>query len=110
MGARGTNVEEVKAMARLEGFVRDCKTQISVMLDRKDAWSALKSEFDTFTTNGTPLTQEDVNAVFGVEGVPPNETPILTLAQFNAAITAMQQVIDHAAVSTRAAALYRVRR
>lgn len=97
------------ARVKLDGFVRDCKTQIDQMLQRKDLWSALKSEFDTFATNGNPLTQEDVNAVFGVDDSEP-PLPNLTLAQFNAAITAMQQVIDHAAVSTRAAALYRVRR
>jgi len=80
------------------GFLTDCQSQITEQIGSADRWSALKAEFDTFTTNGITITDADV-AGLG-----------LTAAQFNAALTAMQEVVDYIHVATRAAKLYRVRR
>lgn len=99
MGARGTNVEEAKAMASPRpGFINDAQTLITNTLQFADAWGALQQEFSTFATNGITITDADVVAL----GV--------TAAQFNQALAAQQEVVDHIHVPTRAAKLYRVRR
>ena len=90
------------ASTRMTGFIADCQTQITQILNTADAWSALQQEYAAMTTNGTLPTQADVDAVFGVG--------VITLAQFNAALTAQQSVIDNIHVPATAAKLYRVRR
>ena len=80
------------------GFIQDTQTQITEILRVADNWSALKSEWDTFATNGITITDADV-AALGV-----------TAAQFNQALAAQQEVVDYIHVATRAAKLYRVRR
>ena|SRR5687767_10181860 len=91
------------------GFIADCVTQIGEMLRIADAWSALKAEFDTFTANNVAITQEQLNTIFGTDGGDP-PVPNVTVPQFNAALGAQQEVVDHVHVATRAAKLYRVRR
>lgn len=81
-------------------FIRNCQTQITQTLVVADAWSALKAEYDTFTANGITITDADVEAMI----------PGLTAAQFNAALGAQQEVVDHVHIATRAAKLYRVLR
>lgn len=83
-----------------QGFIQDCQTQIGLLLQIADNWSALKAEFDTFATNGITITDADVQAVI----------PGVTAAQFNAALGAEQEVVDYVHVATRAAKLYRVKR
>ena len=58
------------------------------------------------TTNGALPTQADVDEVFGLNG---GNQPNITLAQFNAALGAQQEVVDYAHVATRAAKLYRAK-
>ncbi len=81
-------------------FLYDCQTGITNVLQFADAWSALKAEFDTFTANGVIITDADVQKIL----------PDVTAAQFTAALTAMQEVVDYLHVATRAAKLYRIRR
>lgn len=83
-------------------FLRDCQTQITQVLQTADAWSALAAEFATFATNGIVIAQEDIDAIFGVG--------IVTVAQFNQALTAQTEVVDYVHIATRAAKLYRVKR
>ena len=86
------------ATLRLPGFVTDCQTGITHLLQFADAWDALRQEYNAMQANGVVITDADV-AELGV-----------TAAQFNAALGAMQEVVDHAHVATRAAKLYRVKR
>lgn len=85
-----------------QGFLTDAQTLISETLRFADAWSALKSEFDTFAANGITIEQSQLDALFGAG--------VVTVAQFNAALGAQQEVVDHIHVAARAAKLYRVRR
>lgn len=88
--------------ARTQGFVSDTQNLITQLLQFADNWSALQQEYAAMTTNNGLPTQADVDAVFG--------SGVVTLAQYNAAIGAMQEVVDYAHVATRAAKLYRVKR
>jgi hypothetical protein len=90
------------AVPRIQGFIADCQTLISEQLRITDAWSALQQEYAAMTTNNALPTQPDIDAVFG--------TGVLTLAQFNAAISGEQEVVDYVHTATRAAKLYRVKR
>lgn len=80
------------------GFITDAQTNMTEILRIADNWSALQQEYATFTANGITISDPDV-AALGV-----------TAAQFNAALVAMQEVVDYVHVATRAAKLYRVRR
>lgn len=80
------------------GFITDAQNLITQNLQFADNWSALQQEYSTFTANGITITDADVVAL----GV--------TAAQFNAALSAMQEVVDYVHVAIRAAKLYRVRR
>ena len=90
------------ATPRIQGFIGDTQTQITQILQFADAWSALQQEYNAMTTNNALPTQADVDAVFG--------TGVLTLAQYNAALSAMQAVVDNIHVAATAAKLYRVKR
>ena len=89
-------------MARQSGFVTDTASQISGFLDTADRWSGLKEEWEAMTTNGTKPTQADVDIVFGAG--------VLTLTQYEAAIAAMQTIIDSVHVAATRAKLYRMKR
>lgn len=88
-------------MARMTGFINDTRTTITNLLQQADVWSALQQEYAAMTTNAALPTQADIDAVFG--------TGVLTLAQYNAALTTMQAVVDNIHVAATRAALYRVR-
>ncbi len=79
------------------GFITSAQTVITQVLQFSDVWSALQQEYSTFTANGITTTDADVQNL----GV--------TAAQFNAALSAQQEVVDYIHVATRAAKLYRVK-
>lgn len=90
-------------MARTQGFIADTQTQITNLLQFVDYWAALQQEYAAMTANNALPTQADVDAVF-----PPAGT--LTLTQYNAALTAMQAVVDSVHVAATRNALYRVKK
>ena len=89
-------------MARMTGFIADTQNQITQLLQFAHNWSALQQEYAAMTTNGTLPALPDVEAVFGVGA--------LTLGQYNAALAAMQAVVDNIHVSATRATLYRVKK
>jgi hypothetical protein len=88
-------------MSRKTGFITDCQTLITEELRFADAWEALKQEYAAMQTNGITITLADVQQVI---------PDITDIAHFNAALSAMQEVVDYVHTPVRAAKLYRVRR
>ncbi len=88
-------------MARVAGFIENVRSAITESLRIADAWSALKYEYDAFTTNGVSITQADLDNVFGAG--------VVSVAQFNAALVAQQGLVDALHVPATAAKLYRLK-
>jgi hypothetical protein len=87
--------------SRTQGFIRDCRSQINQFLGRKDAWAALKAEYDSMTANGIVINQADIDAVFGVDSG-------VTKQMFLDALVTMQTAVEYIADPVRAPKLYRM--